>query len=257
METAPHGTANGAVVNRPVLVTGASGGIGLEVIGFLLDQGFRRLICCYRTNPAPLAALLERFDLDPNVHSFRVDLTQEGDVQSLREHVESHFGTPWGIVCLAGASRNAMSWKAGLDDFRHVLDANFLSTFLTCRAFIPAMREQCGGRIITAASVVAFTGTVGAGLYCAAKAAIVGWSKALAQELASRGITVNALALGYFDRGVISDVPQAMRDEICTRTPLRRLGSGREAAAAVAYLLGDEAGFVTGQSLHINGGLYS
>jgi NAD(P)-dependent dehydrogenase (short-subunit alcohol dehydrogenase family) len=161
------------------------------------------------------------------------------------------------VVNIAGGSSNGMSWKMPSAEFVRILHANLLSTFLVSREFIPGMREQGGGRIINVSSVIAHTGVAGASHYCAAKAGIEGFTKAVAQEIASKGVTINALALGYFDQGIIADVPEELLQTIKARVPLRRLGRSEELAPLVSYLLSEAAAFMTGQVLHLNGGLYS
>ena len=142
------------------------------------------------------------------------------------------------------------------ESFVDVVNANLLSAFLCSKEFIPQMREQASGRIINFSSVVAFTGTVGSAHYCAAKAGVVGLSKALSLELASKNITVNTVALGYFDRGLINDVSETLQEEIKGRTPIKRFGQANEVGSLVTYILNKDAEFTTGQVFHINGGLY-
>jgi NAD(P)-dependent dehydrogenase (short-subunit alcohol dehydrogenase family) len=149
-----------------------------------------------------------------------------------------------------------MSWKLSLADFNAVLQANLVSTFLATRAFLPGMREQGGGRIINVSSIVGHTGVAGASHYCAAKAGIDGFTRAVALECASRKVTVNALALGYFDKGIITEVPAEILEVIKGQIPFKRLGSASELQPLVAYLLSPAAEFMTGQVLHLNGGQY-
>jgi len=239
-----------------ILITGAGSGIGLSIVEGLLTNGFRSIICQYRNRHQELFELLTEYGINPVEQTIQAELTDEADIQKIRDFSASKFGKIYGLVNVAGASTNSMSWKMSKDDFVKVINSNLLSTFLCSKAFIPEMREQNYGRIINFSSVVAFTGTVGSAHYCAAKAGVAGLSKALSVELANKSITVNTIALGYFDRGLIHEVPLAMQEEIKNKTPMKRFGEGSEVSSFVNYILDRKADFVTGQVLHINGGLY-
>ena len=239
-------------MTKTILLTGAGGALGVELVKYLSDKGYI-VVCQYRNNDAALKeALGNRFASS----CFKAELTDENEVIDLRQQVEMAFGKIWGVINLAGASSNAMSWKMSISQFKNTIDDNLTSTFLVSREFIPSMRDQLGGRIINISSVIAFTGAVGASHYCAAKAGVVGLTKALALELANKNITVNALALGYFDRGLIEQVPAAMQADVQAKTPLKRFGHVNEMGGLIHYLLGDDGAFVTGQVHHINGGLH-
>lgn len=239
-----------------ILITGAGSGIGLSIVETLLKSGFNQLVCQYRTRNNELFDLLKKFNLSPEDYSIKAELTDEEDIRKLNEFGKKKFGNIYGLLNVAGASTNSMSWKMTKDDFTQVINANLLSTFLCSKEFIPEMREQSMGRIINFSSVVAFTGTIGSAHYCAAKAGVVGLSKALSLELANKDITVNTIALGYFDRGLINDVSLQLQEEIKLKTPIKRFGQTNEIGALVKYILGLDAEFTTGQVFHINGGLY-
>lgn len=238
------------------LITGSNGGIGLAVAEHLLAHGMRSLAFHYRSGSDKITECLKRFDLDPQRHLFKADLSDESDVAQLRTSIEGSLGPVLGLVNIAGGSSNSMSWKTSLAEFRKVLDDNLTSTFLCCREFIPGMRSTASGRIINISSVVAFTGAVGAAHYCAAKGAIASYTKALALELAPKGITANALALGYFQYGLIHQVNEQLQAEIKERIPLKRFGNGSDVGGYVRFLLGEESSFTTGQVIHLNGGQY-
>lgn len=216
----------------------------------------RNIVAHYRARTAGLSELFERHGLDPQRHCIKAELTDESDVKQLRALANERFGRIWGLVNLAGGSSNRLIWKMTKTDFEDVVANNLMSAFLCLREFAPDFREHGGGRVINVSSIAAFTGAAGASHYCAAKAGVVGFTRAAALELAPKTVTVNVLALGYFDQGIIDHVPANIQDEIRARTPLKRLGIVSEAAAAIDYLLSQHAAFVTGQVLHINGGLY-
>ena len=240
-----------------VLVTGASGGVGASVSEFLLQSGWRNLACQYRSNPDAIAAVLGRYGLDPCQRLLRADLTDENDIASLRQSVKERFGSVYGLVNLAGGSSNRMSWKMSRQEFQQIIDVNLMTTFLTCREFIPEMREQAGGRIVNISSVVAHTGVVGASHYSAAKAGIVGFSKSLALELAPKNIAVTVVALGYFDYGLIHSIPAEQRELIRGRIPVQQFGQAEHLGGLLSFLLSDAGAYSSGQIYHLNGGLYS
>lgn len=243
-------------LTRPILLTGASGGIGLALVDDLLASGVEQLVCQYRTRAEQLEAVVRKHGLDPAAHCFRADLSDEGDVQALGDAVEDRHGAIWGLVNLAGSTSNALSWKLSLADFERAIDDSLIATFLACRRFIPAMRDARGGRIVNVSSIVAFAGVAGASHYGAAKAGVVGFTKSIARELASREVTANVLALGYYDYGMMYTIPEELREQIRASIPVGRLGTAPEIGGIVRFLLSEQGAYTTGQTLHVNGGLY-
>jgi NAD(P)-dependent dehydrogenase (short-subunit alcohol dehydrogenase family) len=240
-----------------VLITGASGGIGLALTEALLTTGGYNIVCHYRTRETAISELLRNRGIDSGHHLVRADLTNEDEVALLQAAVHRRFGPLYGLINLAGASSNAMTWKMTRAQFEETVSDNLLTTFLTCRQFIPEMREQNRGRIINISSVVAHTGVAGASHYCAAKAGIIGFTKAMARELAPRNISASVIALGYFDYGMIHTIPDHLRESIRQTIPAQRFGNIDSLAGLISFLLGDAGSYAGGQVYNLNGGLYS
>lgn len=248
---------NGAMTDTgSILITGANGGIAQHVLRHLLKSGRRNVIAHFRGARERVDATLREFDV-PLDHAVQADLCDEDSVLRMRAQVHDRHGLVTALVNVAGSSTNAMSWKLDTADFVGVVNDSLLSTFLCCKAFVPEMRERRYGRILNFSSVVGATGIAGAAHYAAAKSGIVGFTKSIAQELASRGVTANALALGYFDTGLIHSVSETMQAEIRNRIPVGRFGTEADVGAAVEYLISADASFVTGQVIHLNGGQFA
>lgn len=241
--------------SRPIIITGANGGIGRKLVDCMLAQGYENVICQVRSCSYDIKQVFAAHGVKDNF-CYDVELTNEEKVAQFHSEIKSRFGNIWGLINLAGAASNSMSWKLDVSEFTRIMNENLLSTFLMCREFTPDLRSQAGGRIINTSSVVAFSGAPGASHYCAAKAAIVGFSKSLAIELAPKNITVNTLGLGYFECGLINQIPQPVQEDIKSKTLMKRLGKVEEIAGLVDYLLSDAGGFSTGQVHHVNGGFY-
>jgi NAD(P)-dependent dehydrogenase (short-subunit alcohol dehydrogenase family) len=238
------------------LLTGSNGGIGQLIARYLLNKGQRNLVFHYRKDNTDISNLLKEFDLDPAVYTFKADLTDEASIDTMSDEIHRKFGNVSSLLNIAGTSNNAMSWKMTKDDFLNVIHGNMLTSFLCSKKFIPEMREHKFGRIINFSSIVGFTGMPGASHYSAAKAGLIGLTKSLSLELAPKGITVNALALGYFNAGLINDVPLDMQAEIKKKIPMGRFGDEQDIGSAVYYLLSPESQFYTGQVMHLNGGQF-
>lgn len=240
-----------------VLLSGANGGLGLALAEYFLSRGERKIVFAYNSDSRALQDLVSRFDLEAERYCFQADLTDEKQTAALRSNIQAKWGHVRAIVNLAGTTSNGMSWKLSLDEFRRVVDVNLSSAFLCAREFIPGMREAGEGRIINISSVAAFSAGAGTSHYSAAKAGVAGLTRALAAELAPKKITVNAIALGYFNYGMIDTIPESLREEIKGKIPLKRFGSAAELGGLLSYLLSPEGAYVTGQTLHLNGGLYT
>jgi 3-oxoacyl-[acyl-carrier protein] reductase len=235
---------------RTALVTGASGGIGGAIARQLHGQGARVVLSGRRRDALDelAAALGERVAVEPG------DLADADAPDRLIKAVE--VGAELDIlVNNAGLTRDNLALRLKDEDWQTVLEVNLTAGFRLIRSALRGMMRRRHGRIISITSVVGVTGNPGQANYAAAKAGLIGMSKALAAEVASRGITVNCVAPGFIETAMTDALNPEQRARILERVPVGRLGSGAEVAAAVGYLASAEAAYVTGQTLHVNGGM--
>jgi 3-oxoacyl-[acyl-carrier protein] reductase len=236
---------------KRALVTGASGGIGGAIAEALHGQG--ATVTLSGTRMEALGAVAER--LRDRVHVAAADLGDPASVDGLVAEAERLMGGLDILVNNAGLTRDGLAVRMKDEDWQTVMRVNLEAAFRLSRAALKGMMRQRFGRIIGITSVVGVTGNAGQANYAASKAGMIGMSKALAQEVASRGITVNCVAPGFIESAMTNALSEKQRESILVTIPIGRLGSGTEVAAAVAYLASDEAAYVTGQTLHVNGGM--
>ncbi|MYZ48413.1 3-oxoacyl-[acyl-carrier-protein] reductase [Propylenella binzhouense] len=236
---------------RRALVTGASGGIGGAIAAALHAQG--AVVTLSGTRTEALRALAER--LGERVHLAAADLGDAAAVDALVPRAEEAMGGLDILVNNAGLTRDGLAMRMKDEDWQIVLRVNLEAAFRLSRAALRGMMKQRFGRIVGITSVVGVTGNPGQSNYAASKAGLIGMSKALAQEVASRGITVNCVAPGFIASAMTDALNEKQREAILGRIPAGRLGDGTDVAAAVVYLASDEAGYLTGQTLHVNGGM--
>jgi len=177
-------------------------------------------------------------------------------VEKALAYIEKEYGTVGILVNNAGITRDTLLMRMKEEDWQAILDTNLTSVFRMSRAVLKGMMKARSGRIISIASVVGAMGNAGQTNYAAAKAGLIGFSKSLAREVGPRGITVNVVAPGFIDTDMTKDLPEAHKEKLLVNIPLSRLGQPEEIAAAVAFLASKEAGYITGETLHVNGGLY-
>jgi len=236
---------------KPTLVTGASGGIGAAIARTLHAQG--ALVALSGTRRDALdslaAALGERAFVCP------ADLADPAAAEALVEAAEAAAGPLAILVNNAGMTRDMLSLRLADADWQAVLDVDLAAPFRLARAALRGMLRRRAGRIVNISSIVGATGNAGQANYAAAKAGLIGLTKALAQEVASRGITVNAVAPGFVTTPMTDRLSEQQRTRLTESIPLGRIGRPEDVAAAVVYLASDEAGWVTGATLHVNGGM--
>jgi 3-oxoacyl-[acyl-carrier protein] reductase len=234
---------------KVILITGASGGMG-GAISRLFSTENVKLALQYNRNEVKLKEC-------ESVAHFQADLTDELQVSELIERVLLKFGKIDVLINNAGVSHSAMSWKTEASSWKETMAINLDAPFFLSKHVTPHFRAKKSGRIINITSVVAQTGFVGTAAYAASKAGLIGLTKTLSKELASSGVTVNALALGYFNVGMIDDVPTDLKEQIISSIPANRLGDPKSVFKTIKWLVSDEGDYITGQTINLNGGLYS
>jgi 3-oxoacyl-[acyl-carrier protein] reductase len=235
------------------LVTGASRGIGAAIADELARLG--ATVVGTATSEAGAAAIGERLAAHGGQGRV-VDVANGAAVEALIDGIAKDLGAVSILVNNAGITRDNLLMRMKDEDWQAILDTNLTSVFRTSRAVLRGMMKARRGRIINIASVIGLTGNPGQANYAAAKAGIIGFSKSLAREIGSRGITVNVVAPGFIETDMTRDLPEAVRAKMLSDTALGRLGSAADIAAAVAFLASPAAGYITGETLHVNGGLY-
>ena len=240
---------------KTALVTGASGGIGSSIAYALARQGAR--LALSGLNGDKLRAFREQLieEVGGDHVEITCDLSNSTQVEELIPATIDTLGTMDILVNNAGITRDNLAMRMKDEEWDQVIRINLEASFRLMRAAARPMMKARGGRIVSITSVVGHTGNPGQMNYVAAKAGLTGMTKSLAQELASRNITVNCVAPGFIRTAMTDALDDKQKDAINSRIPMARMGEGEEVAAAVAYLASDEAAYVTGQTLHVNGGM--
>jgi 3-oxoacyl-[acyl-carrier protein] reductase len=233
------------------LVTGASGGIGEAIARALNSRG--ATVTLTGTRHDALAAL--KSDLSERTHVVTADLSQHGAAEKLIEESEAAMGRIDILVNNAGLTRDTLMMRMKDEDWDRVLAVNLTAAFRLSRAVLRGMMKARFGRIIGVTSIVGVTGNAGQTNYAASKAAMIGMSKSLAQEVASRGITVNCIAPGFITTAMTDKLSDEQKAKLLGAIPAGRMGTPADIAAAAVYLASDEAAYITGQTLHVNGGM--
>lgn len=239
------------LTGKKALVTGASGGIGGAVAEALHRAG--ATVALSGTREAPLQELAAK--LGERAHVVTANLGDAAAVEALPKAASEAMGGIDILVNNAGITRDNLFMRMSDEEWAQVIEVNLTSSFRLCRAVLRGMMKARWGRIVNIGSVVGATGNPGQGNYAAAKAGLVGMSKSLAYEVASRGITVNCVSPGFIETAMTDKLNEEQKGRILTQIPAGRMGSAEEIAAAVLYLSSIEAGYVTGATLHVNGGM--
>ena len=236
---------------KNALVTGASGGIGREIALHLAGQGAR--VALSGTRVEALQAVAD--EIGEQAVIVPANLSAEKGAETLAADAEKALGGVDILVNNAGVTRDNLAMRMKDEEWETVISLNLTSVFKLSRSFLRPMMKKRAGRIINITSIVGVMGNPGQSNYCAAKAGMIGMSKSLAQEVASRGITVNCIAPGFIATPMTDVLPEAQKEQLLSKIPMGQMGAPSDIAAAVCYLSSNEASWMTGQTLHVNGGM--
>jgi 3-oxoacyl-[acyl-carrier protein] reductase len=235
------------------LVTGASRGIGAAIADTLAERG--ATVIGTATSDSGAAAIGERLAALGG-HGRKLDVADGEAVEAIIESIGKEFGAVSILVNNAGITRDNLLMRMKDEDWQAILDTNLTSVYRTSKAVMRGMMKARKGRIVNIASVIGLTGNAGQTNYAAAKAGIIAFSKSLAKEIGSRGVTVNVVAPGFIETDMTRALPEAQKDQMQAQIALGRFGSASDIAEAVAFLAGPAAAYITGETLHVNGGMY-
>ena len=239
------------LTGRKALVTGATGGLGEEIAKTLHKAG--ATVGLHGTRAEKLESLAA--ELGERVHVFPANLADRDAVKALGEKAEADLVGVDILVNNAGITKDGLFVRMSDSDWDQVLEINLTSVFRLTRELTHPMMRRRFGRIINITSIVGVTGNPGQANYCASKAGMIGMSKSLAQEIASRNITVNCIAPGFIESAMTEKLNDKQKETIMSSIPMKRMGTGTEIAAAALFLASNEAAYVTGQTIHVNGGM--
>lgn len=239
-------------MQRTCLVTGASRGIGAAIAAKLVSDG--HVVIGTATTEAGAARITEALGSSGAGHL--LDVRSPESVEALLDLVAARHGAPLVLVNNAGITQDNILMRMKDAEWSQVIDTNLGSIYRLSKAVLRAMTKARWGRIVNVSSVVGSMGNAGQTNYAASKAGMEGFSRSLAREIGSRGITVNCVAPGFIDTDMTRELPDAQRARLLDQIPLGRLGDASEVAAVVAFLASESAGYVTGETIHVNGGLY-
>lgn len=243
------------LTGKKALVTGASGGLGEAIAKSLHSRGAS--VAIHGTRVEKLEALADEMKANgsADIHIMPADMSDLDAVKALGEKAEADMDGVDILVNNAGITRDGLFVRMSDENWDDVLKVNLTSVFHLTRALTHPMMRRRTGRIINITSIVGVTGNPGQANYCASKAGLIGFTKSLAQEVAPRGITVNAIAPGFIKSAMTDKLNDKQKDAIMGSIPMKKMGEGGDIANAVTYLASDEAAYVTGQTLHVNGGM--
>ncbi|MCW8883007.1 MAG: 3-oxoacyl-ACP reductase FabG [Sedimenticola sp.] len=241
--------------NEVALVTGASRGIGEAIASGLGEQG--ATVIGTATSEKGAAVISKRFaDAGIKGSGMVLNVTDPQSIENVLKAVSEQYGAPTILVNNAGITRDNLLMRMKDDEWESILSTNLTSVYRLSKACLRSMMKARKGRIISIGSVVGSTGNAGQTNYAAAKAGMIGFTKSMAREVGSRGITVNAVAPGFIDTDMTRELPEEQHKKLLSEIPLARLGSPKEIANAVVFLASPAADYITGETLHVNGGMY-
>ena len=237
--------------NKKILITGATGGIGKALVKkFISLEGN---VLATGTKTEKLNALKEEF---PNINILKFDISDHSKIEEFIENTSSQLAGLDVLVNNAGINMDNLSLRMKDEEWKKVIDVNLGSTFFLCKYAIKKMLKNKYGRIVNITSIVGHTGNLGQANYAASKAAIIGMSKSLAIEYAKKNITINCVSPGFIQSNMTDKIVESIKAVLTSRIPMSKLGTGEDVSNTVAFLSSDAASYITGQTLHVNGGMY-
>jgi len=243
-------------MKKVALVTGGSGDIGSEISYALAEEGIDVVVHYFRDKDDALKVEKKIKDIGMDCLVIQADVSKYEDVKRMRDEIINHFGKIDILVNNAGINKDALLSKMEHDMWKEVIDINLGGAFNCIKAMVEDIAKSGSGAIINISSVVGVMGNIGQVNYAASKAGLIGLTKTLALELSSKNITVNAIAPGFIKSQMIDKIPDHVKEKIITKIPLKRFGEPWEVGKVVAYLASDNARYITGTVININGGLY-
>jgi 3-oxoacyl-[acyl-carrier protein] reductase len=246
---------NAALQGKVALVTGASRGIG-RAIAIAAGAAGAEVVCAARTVDAAARTAEEIVAAGGNATAAAIDIADPRSVDDAVAELIGRYGKIPLLVNNAGITKDSLILRMKPEDWETVIATNLTGAYRVCRAVVPSMVRGKFGRIVNVTSVVGSMGNAGQANYAASKAGIEGFTRSLARELASRNITVNCIAPGFIETDMTRDLGEAVREGMLAQIPMKRFGTPEDVAATAMFLLGDGAGYVTGTTIHVNGGMY-
>ena len=237
--------------DKKILVTGATGGIGHALVKKFVSLNANVLATGTKTEK--LDSLKNEF---PNINILKFDISDHSKIEEFVENVYSQLVGLDVLINNAGINKDNLSLRMKEDEWKKVIDINLGSTFLLCRSAIKKMLKNKYGRIVNITSIVGHTGNLGQANYAASKAGIIGMTKSLALEYAKKNITLNCVSPGFIKTNMTENILENVKAMLTSRIPMSKLGSGEDVANSVAFLSSDEASYITGETIHVNGGMY-
>ena len=237
--------------NKKILITGATGGIGNALVKkFVTLEGN---VMATGTKTEKLNTLKKNF---PNINILKFDISDHSKIEEFIENVSSQLTGLDILVNNAGINKDNLSLRMKEEEWKKVIDINLGSTFLLCKYAIKKMLKNKYGRVINITSIVGHTGNLGQANYAASKAGIIGMSKSLAIEYAKKNITINCVSPGFIQSKMTDNIVESIKSVLTSRIPMSRLGTGEDVSNTVAFLSSDAASYITGETIHVNGGMY-
>jgi len=244
-------------MDKVCIITGSSRGIGKGIATAFAKEGANIVINFRSQEDAAKETaeeIVEKYDAE--VEIVKADVSKEEEVVEIVERTRKRFGTVDILVNNAGVHKDSVVWKMDKNVWEEVISTNLTGIFLCTKHVVPIMREKSWGRIVNISSVAGQIGLFGASNYSASKSGLFGFTKTVAREVANRNITVNCVAFGYVETGMNLRLPEEIRQKVLQEIPMKRFGKVEEVSGPIVFLCTDEAAYITGQIIHINGGYY-